>query len=69
MMSLKSDIEGTSQLLMNHGVAVCKNSATNQAHCYFSEDRRSLQFAVINISLSYIGYDDTHFLPFLSREN
>ena len=28
---------------MNHGVAVCKNSATNQAYSFFSKDRRSLQ--------------------------
>ena len=68
-MSLDSDIEELSQVSTHHGVAVCKNTATKQAYCFFSEDRRSLQFAVINASLQDVGYDDIHFLPFSSREN
>ena len=35
-MSLESDIEETSQASTNRGVAVCKNSDTNQDYCYFS---------------------------------
>ena len=63
-MSLELDIDETSQASTNHGVAVCKNTATNQAYCYFSEDRRSLQFSTINTSLRDIGYEDIHLPPF-----
>ena len=69
MMSIKSYIEEISQALTNHGVAVCKNSATNQAYCYFSKDRHSLQFAAVKTSLRYIVYNAIHFLPFSSRDN
>ena len=54
---------------MNHGIAVCKNSTTNQAYCYFSEDLRSLQFDTVNTSPRDIGYDDIRFMTFSSRAN
>ena len=69
MMSLDLDIKETSQPSTNHSVAVCKNSTTNQAYCYLSEERWSLQFSAVNTSLRYIGYDEIHFMPFYSREN
>ena len=50
-MSIESDIEETSQPLTNHGITVCNKSTTNQAYCYFSEDRRSLQLTVVDASL------------------
>ena len=63
-MLLDSDIEETSQALTNHGVEFYKKFATKQAYCYFSEDQCSLQFAVANVSLRYIGYNDINLLPF-----
>ena len=69
MISIESDIEDTSQMLTNHGVVVYKNSAKNQAYCYFLEDRRSLKFDAVNTSLRDISYYDINFLPFSSREN
>ena len=68
-MSLELEIEENSQTSTNHGVAFCKNSATNQAYCLFSEDLLSLQFISVDTSLWDIGYDDIHFLHFSSRAN
>ena len=48
---------------------MCKNSSTNQAYCYLSKDRRSLQFATVNTVLRDIGYDDIHFLTLSLRAN
>ena len=69
MMSLEPGIDESSQAPTYHGVAVYKNTATNQAYCFLSEGRRSLQFSAIHTSLWDVGYNKIHFLPFSLREN
>ena len=66
-MSLETDIEELSHVLTHHNVAACKKTATNQAYCFFSEDRFSLQFSAVRTSLQDFGYKDIHFLPLYSR--
>ena len=68
-MLLQLDIEESSRVPMHNGVAVCKNTAKNQVYCILSDDRHSMHFAAFNNSLWDIGYDNSPFFPFYTREN